>query len=213
MARRSVAEGAGGARRTNRTPIVRRAMRLGVALAVVAGLLLVLSACTVSCIPSTGAGYPAKTCPTATFPPTKLTGAPQHVHTTITGVYVKGTATYAWTLSTYMVPTRTNPNVACRTVAAFCDSTAKTAANANARIQPATLALKSPKCTPYGGNTNPPPTPLAGGTYSYTTLIVCKTASKTHSAGTFEMTATLTLTVPASSLSGKYLATVLFLVT
>jgi hypothetical protein len=200
-----------GGRRFTKAPARRRLMGAVVGLVVAAFFLLGLSACTLnsqSCSPTT-----VTACALTNFPAVTLTGATQHVHTSIGGVHVRGTATdaHGWTLSTFMVPTRDNPNPACRTVAAFCDSTAATVSSDNARIPPGTLLLDKPKCTPTNGNANPPPTAKVGGTYSYTTLIVCQ-ATKTHSSGTFVMTATLTLTIPASSFAGSYYATVLFLV-
>ncbi len=157
------------------------------------------------------------TCPTINLPAITLNGVAQTSPATAANpIYVsdnRGDPTVGWSLVTYMVPTATNPNPTCKSLADFCNT--KVGGNAaNSQIPASDLAISAPTCAPFAGNNNPAATPGVAGSYSDTAgtqVALCQAAAGT-SGGTFVMNLNFTLTIPSSVYQGTYQGTVEYLV-
>ena len=157
------------------------------------------------------------TCPTINLPAITLNGVAQTSPATAANpIYVsdnRGDPTVGWSLVTYMVPTATNPNPTCKSLADFCNT--KVGGNAaNSQIPASDLAISAPTCAPFAGNNNPSATPGVAGAYSTTAasqVALCQAAAGS-SGGTFVMNLNFTLTIPSSVYQGTYQGTVEYLV-
>jgi hypothetical protein len=122
----------------------------------------------------------------------------------------RGRLNAGWSVSAYLVPTPSNPNPTCANVPAFCDASAgSSAADLAGQIPPAALSVGNITCTPVGGNANPSTLPGPGGRFLGAVTLCSAPAGQ--SAGTFQVGATYSLTLPASALAGQYQATVEYL--
>ncbi len=104
-----------------------------------------------------------------------------------------------WTLTTYLVPTSSNTNPHCSTVATFCDQSTGSGSG-NAIIPASDLAISTPVCAAYTGTTNPV-TPGVAGNYGATQTL-CSAAAGT-SGGTFTMNTDFSLTIPPTVYAGN----------
>lgn len=169
----------------------------------------------VSCQGPGTSGYPTNTlltCPIINLPAITLNGVTQTTTDPANTIYVsdsRGDPTSGWTLTSYMVPTSSNTNPACSSVAAFCNQSTGSGTG-NAVISGSELAISVPVCADYTGNTNPV-TPGPAGNYGGT-LTLCSTSAGT-SGGTFTYNTAFTLTIPPSVFAGQYYGTVEYLVT
>jgi hypothetical protein len=154
------------------------------------------------------------TCPVINLPAITLNGTQQTTTAAANTLYVsdnRGDPTVGWTVTTYLVPTGSNPNAGCDTSADFCNSNvaADPALPVN-HITAGELALSGDACAAMGGNLNPAPAAGPGASYA-ATQTVCTAAAGTNG-GSFTVNGTFTLTVPSSTAAGAYQGTVEYLV-
>ncbi len=167
-----------------------------------------------SCNAPGSAGYPLTACPVVNLPAVTLNGTQQTTSQAANSLYVsdnRGDPTVGWSLTTYMVPTATNPNAGCDTSADFCNSNAGADPTLPVNhIAASDLAIGGVACAPMAGNLNPAPTAGAGTTYAATQSL-CTAAAGTNG-GSFSVNGNFTLTVPSSTAAGAYQGTVEYLV-
>ena len=164
-----------------------------------------------SCNAPGTAGWPTTACTAINLSDITLNGLTQTTTHAANPIYVsddRGDPTSGWSLSAYMVPTASNTNGACSTVAAFCDQGAGSGTG-NGVIPASNLALSTPVCQAYTGTTNPVTSKTAGNLGS--SLGLCSAAAGT-SGGTFSLGTNFTLTIPPTVYAGQYYGTVEYLV-
>jgi hypothetical protein len=153
-------------------------------------------------------------CPLITLPAITLNGTQQTSTAAANTIYVsdnRGDPTVGWTVTSYLVPTATNPNAGCDTLAQFCNSNASAdAALATNNIVPSNFAISGVACAAMAGTVNPAPAAGAGGTYA-STQTLC-TANAGTGGGSFTVNGNFTLTIPSSTAAGLYQGTIEYLV-
>jgi hypothetical protein len=164
-----------------------------------------------SCNAPAPTGWPTTSCPIINLSDITLNGLTQTTSHAANTIYVsddRGDPTSGWSLTAYMVPTASNTNAGCATVAAFCDQSAGNGTG-NGVIPAANMALSTPACAAYTGTTNP----VVGGTAGTlaSPLGLCSAAAGT-SGGTFTVGTNFTLTIPPTVFAGQYYGTVEYLV-
>jgi hypothetical protein len=153
----------------------------------------------------------AATCPTISLPAVSLDGNWQMVQSSANELYLsdtRGLANVGWSVSAYMVPTPTNPNPACATVADFCNTTLG-ASGPDAVIPAWSLLVTGITCTAASGN--PVPNPQAGPGANFpegSAAVDLCTAAVGQSTGSFQIGAQYYMGVPPYVHAGQYQATV-----
>jgi len=171
-------------------------------------------ALTLGCTDPTGTT--ATPCQGIDLPPITLDGMSQTVQASGHDIYVtdtRGLSNLGWSVSAYLMPTASNANAACAGVATFCNVTVGPAAtNPQGQIPASDLSIGSLTCTAVSGNSNPLPEAGPGGSFPAGSgaVSLCSAAAG-HSAGTFKVGATYSLTVPEGVYAGQYQATVEYL--
>jgi hypothetical protein len=155
-----------------------------------------------SCAVPGSFGYPATTCTLVNLTPVTFDGRAQ----TATGtarIYVsdtRGNPAVGPSLSTYMVPTPSNPNASYAGRADFCNSAVgSNAPSPDGQIPASDLAVTCTSCAAPTGNSNTKPT-LSDGSYG-SPFTLCA-ASAGQSRRTFTMSTTFSLSVPFSVYDG-----------
>ena len=168
----------------------------------------------ISCAPPPSV---STTCDGIELPAVNLQGEWQNSTASANTMYVtddRGDASQGWSLSAYLMPSPTNPNLWCDGYAGFCNATAGSdSASADAKIPADYFSIEDVDCTPVDGNASPNPLAGTGGEFPNGpgAVGIC-TASAGSSAGSFKVDATFSLQVPPWIYAGTYEATVEFLV-
>jgi hypothetical protein len=155
----------------------------------------------------------AATCPLISLPAVSVDGNWQMDQTTANELYLsddRGLATVGWSVSAYMVPTPTNPNPACDTLADFCDATVGAAASgSDGQIPAYNLLITNITCKAASGNLSPNPQAGPGANFpSGSGAVSICTAAAGQSTGAFQVGADWYLGVPPYVYSGQYQGTV-----
>jgi len=153
------------------------------------------------------------TCSTISLPDVSLDGSWSLLQSSANELYLtddRGLANTGWSVSAYLVPTPTNPNPSCDTVAAFCNATIGTSATGpDGQIPADNLLVTNITCQATNGNSSP--NPQAGPGANFPTgsgaVSLCSAAAG-QSAGSFEIGATYYLGVPPYVYAGQYQGTV-----
>jgi hypothetical protein len=167
-----------------------------------------------SCAPQSES--PAQQCQGIELPAVTLDGLSQTTQAAGSPLYVtddRGLEDVGWSVSAYLMPTAGNPNASCADVATFCNSSVGTSAsNPQGQIPSSDFSVGGITCTAAGGNVNPEPDPGPGGSFPTGSGAVSLCAAPAgHSAGTFKLGATYSLTIPEGTYAGQYQATVEYL--
>ncbi|HTR71286.1 MAG TPA: hypothetical protein VMH41_13805 [Mycobacteriales bacterium] len=157
-------------------------------------------------------------CDTLNLPAITLNGVQQTSTGAGSTLYVednRGDPTSGWGLQASVVPSSgtDNTNASCAGLADFCNESVGTHAldaSGNGQIAASKLAISGIGCAAHAGNLNPAAVPAGGGNFG-STQAICSAAAG-YSGGTFDVTKTYTLTIPASVYAGTYVGTVEYLV-
>jgi len=155
----------------------------------------------------------APTCPTINLQNVALDGNWRMVQSTANELYLtddRGLANTGWSVSAYVVPTPTNPNPSCDTVAAFCNATVGTSASGpDGQIPAYNLLVTNITCQATNGNSSP--NPWAGPGANFPTgsgaVSLCS-AAPGQGTGSFKIGATYYMGVPPYVYAGQYQGTV-----
>ena len=153
------------------------------------------------------------TCSTINLPNVSLDGSWSLLQSTANQLYLtddRGLANTGWSVSAYVVPTPTNPNPSCDTVAAFCNATIGVSASGlDGQIPADNLLVTNIVCQATNGNSSP--NPWAGPGANFPTgsgaVSLCS-AAPGQGAGSFAIGATYYLGVPPYVYAGQYEGTV-----